>query len=91
MTLKLQSPTPPSGGQASAAPMGPLPVAGQAGPANNALVNTVVANPTPADEARRLEAVAAEVRRRRALRQAAQQQQQQQQATTPPGGVATPR
>jgi hypothetical protein len=34
----------------------------------------VVINPTPADEARRLEGVAAEVRRRRMLRQAAAQQ-----------------
>jgi hypothetical protein len=56
--------------------VGPLPVAGaQAG--GNPLVNTVVTNPTPADEARRLEAVAAEVRRRRAMRQAAAQNQGQ--------------
>lgn len=48
-----------------------------------------VLNPTPADEARRLEAVAAEVRRRRALRQQAAQMQaqQQQQGEAPP---ATP-
>ena len=43
-----------------------------------------VLNPTPADEARRLEAVAAEVRRRRALRQQAAQMQAQQQAGQPP-------
>jgi hypothetical protein len=35
------------------------------------LVSTVKVNPTPSDERRRLEAVAAEVRRRRAARQAA--------------------
>ncbi|MBT5900867.1 MAG: hypothetical protein HOH58_02020 [Opitutaceae bacterium] len=35
------------------------------------LVSTVKVNPTPTDERRRLEAVAAEVRRRRAARQAA--------------------
>jgi hypothetical protein len=85
MTLKLQSPTPAGGGNAATA--GPLPVAGQMAPANSALVNTVVANPTPADEAKLLEAVAAEVRRRRALRQAAQQQQQHQQ----PSGAANSR
>lgn len=78
LTLKLQSPTPAGGGNTAATPAGPLPVAGQAQP-NSALVNSVVTNPTPADEAKRLEAVAAEVRRRRALRQAAAQQQQQQQ------------
>lgn len=37
----------------------------------SALVNTVKVNPTPADERRRLDAVAAEVRRRRAMRAAA--------------------
>lgn len=50
------------------APTGPVPTAA----ANSQeLVNSVRVNPTPADERRRLEAVAAEVRRRRALRQAA--------------------
>jgi hypothetical protein len=46
----------------------------------------VVLNPTPADEQRRLEAIAAEVNRRRQLRQQAmmQQQQQQQQQANPP-------
>lgn len=39
-----------------------------------AIVNSVVVNPTPADEQRRLEAVAAEVARRRALREQATQQ-----------------
>jgi hypothetical protein len=43
-------------------------------------VAPVVLNPTPADEARRLEAIAAEVRRRRALRQ--------QQPAMPPGAAA---
>ncbi len=72
LTLKLQSAklanngAGPSGG-------GAFPSASPLPAANNPLVNTVVTNPTPADEARRLEAVAAEVRRRRALRQAAAQ------------------
>lgn len=42
----------------------------------------VVLNPTPADEARRLETIAAEVRRRRLMRQQAAQQGQQ---SSPPG------
>lgn len=59
------------------------------GPVQNfspAVTNTVVLNPTPADEQRRLEAVAAEVARRRALREQAQQQAQMQQ----PGAVQQP-
>jgi hypothetical protein len=46
-------------------------------PASNlppAIANSVVVNPTPADEQRRLEAVAAEVARRRQLREQASQQ-----------------
>jgi hypothetical protein len=46
-------------------------------PASNvppAITNSVVVNPTPADEQRRLEAVAAEVARRRQLREQAAQQ-----------------
>ena len=39
-----------------------------------AVTQAVVVNPTPADEARRLEAVASEVARRRALREQASQQ-----------------
>lgn len=39
-----------------------------------AVTQSVVVNPTPADEQKRLEAVAAEVQRRRALREQAQQQ-----------------
>jgi hypothetical protein len=39
-----------------------------------AITNSVVVNPTPADEQRRLDAVAAEVARRRALREQASQQ-----------------
>ena len=50
------------------APTGPVPTAAAS---QQALVESVRVNPTPADERRRLEAVAAEVRRRRALRQAA--------------------
>ncbi len=67
LTLRLEAAKVAAGGGAVAA--GPLPVAG-----GNALTNSVRVNPTPADEARRLEAVAAEVRRRRALRQQAAEQ-----------------
>lgn len=49
-----------------------------------AVTQSVVVNPTQADEQRRLEAVAAEVARRRALREQAAQQQQMQ------AGVAQP-
>lgn len=42
-----------------------------------AVTQSVVVNPTPADEQKRLEAVAAEVQRRRALREQAQQQMTQ--------------
>lgn len=52
----------------------PVPVAA-AMPA--AVTQPVVVNPTPADEQRRLEAVAAEVARRRALREQASQQMNQ--------------
>lgn len=68
LNLALQSATIQGGGR----PTGPLPSAAQSG---SALVNTVKVNPTPADERRRLEAVAAEVRRRRAMRQAAKENQ----------------
>lgn len=56
-------PMPPPGGQ----PPQPSNVA-------PAVTQAVVLNPTPADEAKRLEAVAAEVARRRALREQAAQQ-----------------
>lgn len=53
-----------------------------------AVLQTVVPNPTPADESRRLEAVAAEVARRRALReQAAQQAAQNAAGAVPPPNV----
>jgi hypothetical protein len=57
-----------SSGQA-VAPL-PLPAPGMP-PAQNAVTQSVVLQPTPADEQRRLDAVAAEVRRRRALREQA--------------------
>ncbi len=53
-------------------PAGPVPSAAQS---QTALQTTVKVNPTPADERRRLEAVAAEVRRRRAMRQQAKSNQ----------------
>ncbi len=49
----------------------PLPAPGNVAPA---VTQSVVLNPTPQDEQRRLEAVAAEVARRRALREQAAQQ-----------------
>jgi hypothetical protein len=84
MNLKLQSAKLANAASGPAAPpLGVLPVAGAQSGGNNPLVNSVVTNPTPADEAKRLEAVAAEVRRRRALRQAAAQNQAQSQAGQP--------
>lgn len=65
-----------SGNPAQAMP--PPPQAAPNPSVPNAVTQAVVLNPTPADEARRLEAVAAEVARRRALREQAAQ------ATTPP-------
>jgi hypothetical protein len=53
-----------------------------------AVTQAVVLNPTPADEQRRLDAVAAEVQRRRALREQAAQQVGQ--ATPPPAAVPAP-
>ena len=55
-----------SSGQATAPP----PMSAPTG-MPTAVTQSVVLNPTPADEQRRLEAVAAEVRRRRALREQA--------------------
>lgn len=66
LTLALQAASITGGGGSG----GPAPVA-LAGNAQKDLVSTVRVNPTPSDERRRLEAVAAEVRRRRAARAAA--------------------
>jgi len=83
LTLAMRKPKVISAG--SVAQMLPPPAA-PAAPANvaPAVTQTVVLNPTPADEQRRLEAVAAEVARRRALREQATQQLNQ------PGGAALP-
>lgn len=54
------------------------------GGGNTALQGPVVMNPSPADEARRLEVIAEEVRRRRAMREAGAQ------AMNGPGGIAIP-
>ena len=71
-----------TGNAAQAVP--PPPVAAQTNvPA--AVTQAVVLNPTPADEQRRLDAVAAEVARRRALREQASQQMGQ---GVPPAGAA---
>jgi len=66
----------------------PPPPPGAPGPAPAvnvapAVTQSVVVNPTPADEQRRLEAVAAEVARRRALREQASQQVSQGVVPTP--------
>lgn len=66
LTLSLQAAR-MAGGNAPAAP----PPVALTGNTREDLVNTVRVNPTPSDERRRLEAVAAEVRRRRAARAAA--------------------
>jgi hypothetical protein len=66
MTLALQAASFSGGGGSNSPP----PVA-LTGNSQQDLVNTVRVNPTPSDERRRLEAVAAEVRRRRAARAAA--------------------
>ncbi len=60
-----------SSGSASAQNMPPPPMAQQNPNVPAAVTNAVVVNPTPADEARRLDAVAQEVARRRALREQA--------------------
>jgi hypothetical protein len=84
LTLQLKVPKVVSSG--SAAPMLPPPPMAMPSPnVSPAVIQSVVPNPTPADEQRRLEAVAAEVARRRALReQAAQQVQMQSQQPQPP-------
>lgn len=57
-----------------APPPQPTPLPAPAANVAPAVTQSVVLNPTPADEQRRLEAVAAEVARRRALREQAAQQ-----------------
>ncbi len=64
-TLPLRETKVASAGQAAM----PMPMPGPVGP--NAITQSVVLNPTPADEQQRLDAVSAEVRRRRALREQA--------------------
>ena len=68
-----------SAGNAALMPPQPVPLPAPAPAANvaPAVTQTVVVNPTPADEQKRLEAVAAEVARRRALREQASQQMSQ--------------
>lgn len=74
-----------SGTAAQMAPPPPAPPPPSNVPA--AVTQAVVLNPTPADEQRRLEAVAAEVARRRAMREQATQQISQ---GAPPPGVPPP-
>ncbi len=91
LTLPLRVPKVVSSG---APPVMMAPVgAPQSAPAPNvsaAVIQTVVPNPTPADEQKRLEAVAAEVARRRAMREQASQQQSQQPTGTVPTGTPQP-
>lgn len=81
LTLALPEAKVSSSGSAGAAPppMVPPPQMTNVPPA---VTQAVVVNPTPADEQRRLQAVADEVSRRRALREQAQQQMSQ---GAPPG------
>jgi hypothetical protein len=83
LTLAGREPKIVSSGSAPAMPP-PMPVAA---PMPAAVTQSVVVNPTPAQEQQRLEAVAAEVARRRALREQATQQINQ---GGPPPGVVPP-
>jgi len=81
----------------ASAPAAPPPSVAPAGPAitvTPAVTQTVMVNPSPADEQRRLEAVAAEVNRRRALREQAMRQSAgqpiSQQALEAAAGLAVP-
>jgi hypothetical protein len=76
-----------SGSAAQAIPPPTIPVASNV---PTAVTQAVVLNPTPADEQRRLEAVAAEVARRRALREQATQQINQGQAPQVPVPATQP-
>lgn len=68
-------------------PTAPVPVPTATPAVAPAVTQSVVVNPTAADEQRRLESVAAEVARRRAMREQAQQQSQ---PGTAPGVVPSP-
>jgi hypothetical protein len=70
-----------SGGMVTQMVPPPMPMPGPG--MSPGVTQSVVVNPTPADEQRRLEAVAAEVARRRALREQAAQQQQMQTGIQP--------
>lgn len=70
-----------SGGPIAQALPPPVPAQANVMPA---VTQSVVVNPTPADEARRLDAVASEIARRRALRTQAEQTVSQPPAATPP-------
>jgi hypothetical protein len=76
----------------TAAQMMPPPAVAPAPPSNvaPAVTQSVVLNPTPADEARRLEAVASEVARRRAMREQASQQVNQGMPPPPPPAAGQP-
>jgi hypothetical protein len=75
LTLPIKSAKIISSGNAMALMPPPAPMPPPGSNVSPAVISTVVPNPTPADEQRRLEAVAAEVARRRAMREQAYQQQ----------------
>lgn len=84
-----------SSGSAAAMPQPAMPMPANMPNVAPAVTQSVVVNPTPADEQKRLEAVAAEVARRRALREQAQQNMQanpmaQPQAAVPQVAPAPP-
>jgi hypothetical protein len=90
LTLAMREAKVVSAGNAGqmAPPPVPMPQPANVAPA---VTQTVVLNPTPADEAKRLEAVATEVARRRALREQASQQVGQGAMPAPgPGGGRPP-
>ncbi len=76
----------------ASAPVSPMPMMGASPPPAmpQPIGGPVVLNPTPADEQRRLEAIAAEVNRRRMIRQQALQASRQQIQPAPPGNQPPP-
>ena len=91
ITLSMRVAKVVSGGAPVQAPNPPVAAPSVPAPAVNvapAVTQSVVVNPTPADEQRRLEAVAAEVARRRAIREQAAQQVNQ--CVVPPTPPAQP-
>ncbi|MBL9200918.1 MAG: hypothetical protein JNL39_10455 [Opitutaceae bacterium] len=80
-TLPIRKAKVVSGGPVPTGLPPPMPAPANVAPA---VTQSVVVNPSPADEATRLQAVAAEVARRRALREQAQTTVNQAQSPSPP-------